>query len=775
MSTDTETKRLGRYELLFKLGAGGMGEVHLAKLTGAAGFEKLCIVKTILKQMQAQVQFVERFHHEARVLVQLNHANIAQVYDMGEADGTLYMAIEYVPGVDLSRIFNHVGSASSLMPIPICLYVARQLCEGLGYAHRKTAGDGAALGIVHRDVSPQNTMVSYEGEVKVIDFGLAKSSARSNHTLPQTVLGKLGYMSPEQAMAKSMDHRSDIYSAGIVIWEMLAGRPLFTGGTMGELLVQMANPTIPSLTALRSDVSQNLEAIVMRSLAKDPAARYNRADDFARALNELAVREGLTIGAEEVGNYVRAMCPEEFAAERRLQSQLSILRKKGSSPQLEIAPLNPQVRPGTTSALMDGTLVRESAPMTPAQLALSVSEVPTSSERRISQLSGSPAQKVVEQQAARAAPSSSPKAIVDAPEVPSAEIVVPKSKAPLIVVAVLAGLVVVGAIALFAGGSKPPQPAPVAVPTPKPLDPVPAPVAPADKPAVAEPVPTPAPTPASAAPTETIDVPGEVLKLVREGGKAYIILEKGQKLSEGDRLTLVGEPINGSTKRPLLGSAAVLELKGALANLIVEEDFSSGAGAKVYAVRDAAVARPKPGAVAVAKVEPVKPAPEPVAVPVKPEPVVVAKVEPKPEPRVEPKPEPKPEPPPEPKPAPAKVEPVKVEPVKAEPVKVEAAKPQVKLPQLFGVIRVRKDLYGQVARFENTSSYAVSGCKFRLPNRMVGVLKPGVVVPSRGQTDVPYAEFKPDPDPVDPQFASGWALVRCAEGVGYVKAIFTGQ
>ena len=332
-----------------------MGTVHLAKLTGVAGFEKLCIVKTILPQMRDDPQFVERFHHEARVLVQLHHSNIAQVHDMGEVDGTLYMAIEYVAGVDLSRVESRVSQQQAVVPIPISLYLAQQVAEALGYAHRKAGNDGTPLGIVHRDVSPQNIMVSYEGEVKVIDLGLAKSAARSKYTQPRTVMGKLGYMSPEQAMAMPVDHRSDIFSTGIVVWELLTGRPLYEAGTTAEMVAKMGHPSIESPRAIRPEISSALEQIIMRALQVDPAARYARADEFARALNELAVREGLTVGAEEVGNFVRAMCPEEFAAERELQSKLLMMRQK-AAPEAE-----PQPEWSEPEAL-NGTLVRSAQP-----------------------------------------------------------------------------------------------------------------------------------------------------------------------------------------------------------------------------------------------------------------------------------------------------------------------------------------------------------------------------------------------------------------------------
>ena len=217
---------LGRYELVHLLGQGGMGEVYLAKISGAAGFEKPCIVKTILPALLKDGQFLDRFHHEAKVLVHLVHSSIAQVYDMGEAEGTYYMALEYVAGVDLAYLQEQARTEGQQLPVPVALYLGQRIAEGLGYAHRKTGPDGTPLGIVHRDVSPHNVMVSYEGEVKVIDFGLAKSAARSKYTLPSTVMGKLGYMSPEQARAEPVDHRSDIYSCGVVVWELLAGRPL---------------------------------------------------------------------------------------------------------------------------------------------------------------------------------------------------------------------------------------------------------------------------------------------------------------------------------------------------------------------------------------------------------------------------------------------------------------------------------------------------------------------------------------------------------------------
>ncbi|WP_338873097.1 serine/threonine protein kinase [Myxococcus stipitatus] len=351
MSTvPTESSRfLGRYELVHPLGQGGMGEVFLAKISGAAGFEKPCIVKTILPALLKDRQFLDRFHHEAKVLVHLVHSSIAQVYDMGEADGTYYMALEYVAGVDLAYLLEQVRQQGVQVPVPVALFLGQRMAEGLGYAHRKVGPDGVPLGIVHRDVSPHNVMVSYEGEVKVIDFGLAKSAARSKYTLPATVMGKLGYMSPEQVRAEALDHRSDIYSCGVVMWEMLAGRSLIPHGTVGEMMAAMSQPSVPTLTGLRGDVDAALDGVVRRALAAKPDERYSRADELARALNGELVRSGAAVGAEEVGHFVRALCPEAFAAQRQLISKVTSSGSHHRTP-------TPQPLPGSgTGTGMYGT------------------------------------------------------------------------------------------------------------------------------------------------------------------------------------------------------------------------------------------------------------------------------------------------------------------------------------------------------------------------------------------------------------------------------------
>jgi serine/threonine-protein kinase len=333
-------KKLGRYELLEQLGEGGMGTVWLARLSGAAGFEKLCIVKTVLPSIAKDQEFVSRFLHEGRVLTQLAHGNIAQVLDMNEEGGELFLALEYVAGVDLSRLQEQVRAAGEAVPVAVAVALVQQAAEGLGAAHRKTALDGTPLQVVHRDVSPQNIMVSYEGEVKVIDFGIARSEARSRHTAQASVMGKLGYMAPEQARGEHVDHRADQFALGIVLWELLANQPYVRRGTLTEMVVSMASPVIRPLGPLRADVPGSLETVVLRALSATPDARFPSTDEFAQALTAELMKLGVSLSKPQLGEYVRQKCATAFAAQQTLLTRVSTLR--GPPPKPDEAP-RPQV------------------------------------------------------------------------------------------------------------------------------------------------------------------------------------------------------------------------------------------------------------------------------------------------------------------------------------------------------------------------------------------------------------------------------------------------
>jgi serine/threonine-protein kinase len=331
------SRMLGRYELLEQLGEGGMGAVYLARLTGAAGFEKLCIVKTVLPSIAKDAEFVSRFQHEGRLLTQLAHGNIAQVLDLNEADGTYYLALEYVAGVDLARLHEAVRASGHFMPLPMAVMLAAQAAEGLGAAHRSHALDGTPLNIVHRDVSPHNVMVSYEGEVKVIDFGIAKSEARSRHTAQASVMGKLGYMAPEQARGEVVDHRADQYALGIVIWELLSNEAFVKRGTLTEMVVAMANPSARPLAPLRAEVPASLEAVVLKALSPRVEDRFETTDAFAQALLSELSKLGPAPTKPQLGQYVRERCANDFATQRQLLTRVTTQRA---------IPLDEVVRPG---------------------------------------------------------------------------------------------------------------------------------------------------------------------------------------------------------------------------------------------------------------------------------------------------------------------------------------------------------------------------------------------------------------------------------------------
>ena len=365
------SRHLGRYELLEQLGEGGMGSVWLARLTGAAGFEKLCIVKTVLPSIAKDAEFVSRFLHEGRVLTQLSHGNIAQVLDMNEAEGQLFLALEYVAGVDLARLHEQVRAAQEFMPLPLVVALITQAAEGLGAAHRKHALDGTPLNIVHRDVSPHNIMVSYEGEVKVIDFGIAKSEARSRHTAQASVMGKLGYMAPEQARGEPVDHRADQFALAIVAWEMLSNQSWVRRGTLTEMVVAMANPTVRLLAPMRPDVPASLETVILKALSPLPDARFKDTDEFAQVLMGELLRLGPPPSKPQLGEYVRMRCSADFATTRLLLTRVSTQRSPppdGERTQPEFA--QTLVRPSTSALTAEsrpaGTMTLEhESPMSP--------------------------------------------------------------------------------------------------------------------------------------------------------------------------------------------------------------------------------------------------------------------------------------------------------------------------------------------------------------------------------------------------------------------------
>ncbi len=285
--TESPDRQFGPYRLVHQIATGGMAEIHLAKTKGVGGFEKYVALKMIHPNYSSDEHFIQMLIDEAKISVQLQHVNIAHIFDLGRVEDTYYIAMEYVDGCDLFRILRRASEKDVVMPIEIAAYVAKEVAAGLDYAHRKRDTQGRSMGIVHRDISPQNILLSTAGEVKIVDFGIAKATMRARQTAAGVIKGKYYYMSPEQAWGDAVDARSDIFSAGILLYEMLTGQMLYLEEDMTKLLDIVRKANIPPPSTKRKEVPRELDRIVMRALAKKADLRWQSAHDFGGALERL--------------------------------------------------------------------------------------------------------------------------------------------------------------------------------------------------------------------------------------------------------------------------------------------------------------------------------------------------------------------------------------------------------------------------------------------------------------------------------------------------------
>jgi serine/threonine protein kinase len=274
----------GEYRIVAQLGAGGMAEVYLAQRKGLAGFEKLVVIKKILPHLARKKSFVDMFLDEARIAAQLNHQNVVQTFDLGNEGGQYYIAMEYVEGESLKDVLHQSRVANKAFHPALAAGIALQACNGLHYAHALHGADGAPLNIVHRDVSPQNILVSYEGTVRVVDFGIATASVRVNDTRTGYLKGKYGYMSPEQIELLRVDGRSDVYSLGVVLWESIAGKRLFNQNSDLSLLKAITEQDVPSPSVYNPALAEELCRITLRALARNRKHRYQSAADLGADL-----------------------------------------------------------------------------------------------------------------------------------------------------------------------------------------------------------------------------------------------------------------------------------------------------------------------------------------------------------------------------------------------------------------------------------------------------------------------------------------------------------
>ncbi|HPR63065.1 MAG TPA: TonB family protein [Thermoanaerobaculia bacterium] len=274
----------GQYVMIEKLATGGMAEIYKAKMKGVEGFEKLVALKKILPHLSQNNEFTTMFIDEAKVAAQLNHRNIIHIYDLGKIKDSYFIAMEYVDGLDLRSILLSLKKSSLILPPAIAVQIADHLASALAYAHARKDMQGDDLGIVHRDVSPQNILISRDGEVKLIDFGIAKAASKASHTRAGALKGKLQYMSPEQAWGKEIDHRSDIFSLATVLYEMISGRQLFSGDSEISILEKVRNPEYVHLSKTMKDVPPELDDILSKALQKNKEDRYQDAEEFRAAL-----------------------------------------------------------------------------------------------------------------------------------------------------------------------------------------------------------------------------------------------------------------------------------------------------------------------------------------------------------------------------------------------------------------------------------------------------------------------------------------------------------
>jgi serine/threonine-protein kinase len=299
--------RLGPYELLRRIATGGMAEVYLARRAGPHGFQKIVAVKRILPQFARDADFVAMFVDEARVCARLGHPNIVQVFDFGEQDGELYMAMEYVDGTTGARLIRAAAARGEEIPLDVCLHITLSILHALDYAHLVRDEEGKPLSLVHRDVSPGNVLIDRSGAVKLTDFGIARAAEIERRTDAGQLKGKLGYMSPEQVVGRELDARSDIFTLGIVLAEMLILRPLFSGGKELDVLLRIRDADLSAIDRASARVPDDVRSLLFRALARDPMLRWPTAGAFAEATEEVVRRRRLQVGPSRLASFIEKL------------------------------------------------------------------------------------------------------------------------------------------------------------------------------------------------------------------------------------------------------------------------------------------------------------------------------------------------------------------------------------------------------------------------------------------------------------------------------------
>ncbi|MEW5852742.1 MAG: serine/threonine-protein kinase [Myxococcota bacterium] len=321
-------ERFGRYILLERIAAGGMAEVFRAASIGTAGFSKPLAIKRILPHLAEQQSFITMMVDEAKIAATLNHPNILQVLDLGNHDGIYFLAMEFVAGQSLNNLVVAAVRAGIRLPPEFCCYAVAQALHGLGYAHQKTDSLGKPMGIIHRDVSPQNIMVAYDGSVKLADFGIAKAADRNTHTLTGSLKGKPGYMAPEQVNEKPIDQRVDLYAMGVVLHELLSMKRMRKGPTDVKVLMDVSTGIFPKFEEMGVEVPMLAANVVYRALAAEPDERWQTSIQFANALEDVARQMGWHWGPPQVSALMHQLFPKEIERETKAQAHFQGLMQE---------------------------------------------------------------------------------------------------------------------------------------------------------------------------------------------------------------------------------------------------------------------------------------------------------------------------------------------------------------------------------------------------------------------------------------------------------------
>jgi serine/threonine protein kinase len=359
LDTSRGSTDLGRYQVFATLGRGGMAEVFLAVARGPRGFNKLVVLKRLRPHLAEEASFREMFLDEARLAARLNHANVVQSYEVGEGNGSYFIAMEYLEGQPLNRVAEEASAQGQRLEAPLAIRIIAEACAGLAHAHELRDYDGTSLRIIHRDISPHNIFVTYDGQVKLVDFGIAKAAVSRAETEVGVLKGKIAYMAPEQATGEGIDSRADLFAMGIVLWELLTGRALFGGENAAHTLQRLVNEPIPrpsSALPAEHPLDPKLETIVMKALEKEPAERFQTARELRAALEDWLRENAPSVRGEDVSNRMASLFENTRAGvQAEIQKQMVALAAGEAASTLSLSSLDALEKAGQNvrAALLD--------------------------------------------------------------------------------------------------------------------------------------------------------------------------------------------------------------------------------------------------------------------------------------------------------------------------------------------------------------------------------------------------------------------------------------